>query len=196
MSKGQETRKRILQEGILLAAKEGAHAISIRKVAERVKLSPMAIYRHFPDKAQLQAAMLVEAFSVFERYLRETLSERQGVQGLKNLANGFILFALEKPGHFELLFLSVSNPRQSLTGKLIRDAGQPTLHLLRDAVDSCLRSEELEAQSLDHLTLDTLAFCVGHAALHLSKNLNVSKAQAVKDFNQAFDRYIDRSRPI
>lgn len=190
MNKGEKTRQRILREGIALAAQEGAHGLSIRRVAERVKLSPMAIYRHFPDKAQLQASILVEAFSVFEIYLRDSLSDAAGIAGLKNLAEGFITFALDKPGHFELLFLAVSNPRQMLVPTVVKNAGQPTYLLLRDTLQDCVAAGALKSEDVEFLTRDTLAFCIGHAALYLTKNIDVSRSAAKAEFKQAFIRHL------
>ena len=77
----------------------------------------MAIYRHFPDKANLQAAVLSEAFAVFETYLRKILADVGAIEQLRLLARGFIHFALDKPRNFELFFLSVSNTRLAIDKK-------------------------------------------------------------------------------
>lgn len=44
--------------GLRVAAAQGVGEVSIRKIAEELGVSPMAIYRHFADKEALLAAML------------------------------------------------------------------------------------------------------------------------------------------
>jgi AcrR family transcriptional regulator len=44
--------------GLQLAVKQGVNEVSLRKIADELGVSPMAIYRHFTDKDQLLAAML------------------------------------------------------------------------------------------------------------------------------------------
>ncbi len=192
MKKGDATRQRILDEVISLTETEGAHAVSIRKVATKANLTPMAIYRHFPDKAHLEEALLFEAFSIFEIYLERTLGNFAPLDQLKRLAHGFIKFALEKPKHFELLFLSAANPRNTLDPKTIRTASAPTFKMLQQAIEDCLTTENLPPEDLHDLTLDVLAFCIGHASLHISKNINVSKKASLRHFEEAFNRFVSR----
>lgn len=50
---GSLTRDRIVEAALSIARDEGLEALSIRKLAEQVGVSRMALYRHIPDKEAL-----------------------------------------------------------------------------------------------------------------------------------------------
>jgi AcrR family transcriptional regulator len=94
-----------LQAAILAAAgnmmeKEGVAAISVREAARRAGVSHNAPYRHFPDRESLLAALAAEGFERFAR----TLEEGQSRGGLRGRGEAYIVFALENPQRFRLMF--------------------------------------------------------------------------------------------
>ena len=54
-----DTRQSILEAARDLYAKEGVHALSMRKLADQVGISATAIYRHFDDKEHLILAAVL-----------------------------------------------------------------------------------------------------------------------------------------
>ncbi len=52
------SRQRIVDTGLVLAESENIDGVSIHKIAKSIGVTPMAIYRHFANKADLQAEML------------------------------------------------------------------------------------------------------------------------------------------
>lgn len=54
---GEPARDRLLQAAVTLADAEGLGAVSIRAVAGRLGVAPMALYRHIRDKDDLLASM-------------------------------------------------------------------------------------------------------------------------------------------
>lgn len=61
--KTPHTARSIAKEGIALADAEGLQALSMRLLAERLSMSAMALYNHFPGKAELLAVMVDEVAS-------------------------------------------------------------------------------------------------------------------------------------
>jgi AcrR family transcriptional regulator len=57
------SQARIVSAGLAIADREGLAAVSIRRVASELKVSPMALYRYFPSKEQL---VLLLADAVFD----------------------------------------------------------------------------------------------------------------------------------
>jgi TetR/AcrR family transcriptional regulator, tetracycline repressor protein len=51
------TRERIVEAALELADEQGAGALSMRALARRLGVDPMAVYRHVRDKAELLGAM-------------------------------------------------------------------------------------------------------------------------------------------
>ncbi|CBL43838.1 Transcriptional regulator [gamma proteobacterium HdN1] len=52
------TRERIIKAAYLIAKKDPLNAMSMRKIAGKLKVTPMAIYKHFSDKDELTAAVI------------------------------------------------------------------------------------------------------------------------------------------
>src|SRR5271154_5626727 len=103
------TARRIAAAGRRLLSKEGAHAVTMRGVAAAVGITPMAIYRHYPDRAGLLNALADTGFAElatrlagkrFHGGIEERLTKRAEIYGEH---------ALHNPRLFELMFLK---PRQ------------------------------------------------------------------------------------
>ena len=52
-----ETRRRILDAGIQVLAKGGPEELTIPRVAQRARVAVRTVYRHFPNKDDLVAAV-------------------------------------------------------------------------------------------------------------------------------------------
>jgi AcrR family transcriptional regulator len=67
----QARKEQIVAAALELLEDEGAEALSMRRIAERVGIRAASIYKHFPNKDALEAAMISVVFerqaAVFER---------------------------------------------------------------------------------------------------------------------------------
>ncbi len=61
------TVERIVQEAIALADAEGLGALSMRRVADALKVAPMSLYTYVPSKAELIDVMLDRAYGELPR---------------------------------------------------------------------------------------------------------------------------------
>jgi AcrR family transcriptional regulator len=101
------TRDRILGSARALYEAGGVHALSLRKVASDVELTPMAIYRHFADKDALVEALVLDALARWAGRVAAVRIE-DPVAWLEAVGEEFLVFALEEPRRFELAFLARS----------------------------------------------------------------------------------------
>jgi AcrR family transcriptional regulator len=190
MSKGEITRARILESGFELFLSKGSDAVSLRQIAGAAGLSPMAIYRHFDDKAALELALLKYAFDTFEEFLRASQGGESPVDELRALARQFFRFAFERSPQFRFLFLSEARMFVSGQEQRIAAIARPTFALLHDVVQRCSREGLIATGDSFATSLDVLGFCVGRAALVLSGNLEQRGKSTTKEAIVAFDRYI------
>ena len=72
------TRRRILEGALLLFAREGFHASSMRELARVVELQPSAVYVHFSSKEHLLAELVRAGHEVHHQGLRAALMEAGG----------------------------------------------------------------------------------------------------------------------
>lgn len=99
-----DLRRALLEQATAMLAGEGAGALSLREVSERVGVSHTAAYRHFRDKAELLAAIRESGF----RRLRERLGAVREAAEVRHrlaaMASEYVAFALEEPAKYRLMF--------------------------------------------------------------------------------------------
>ena len=88
----------------LLVEKGHKDAVSIRAVAERVGVSPPAIYLHFADKDQLFYQCCREGFEELSRRLEEAAAtEGPVLERLERMGRAYIDYALERGAQYQVL---------------------------------------------------------------------------------------------
>lgn len=96
-------REAVLREGFRLLETSEADALSLREIARNVGVSATALYRHFPDKASLLAALALEGF---EQLAKEQIAAGKagGRKGFAGSGQAYVRFALANPALFRLMF--------------------------------------------------------------------------------------------
>lgn len=93
----------------------GPDGVSLRDVAKRAGITPMAVYRHYADKEALLLAVVEQGFANYAAYLRPVSAVPDPADHLRWLAGRVFDFATEQGAYFELMFL---------TARTIRGAGR------------------------------------------------------------------------
>src|SRR6516225_12395535 len=83
----------ILQASIEQLEQDGEEALSLREVAGRLGLSPRALYRYYPDRAALEAAIAEEGFRRLRAALGNAVGTRVGKDALRAGATAYLAFA-------------------------------------------------------------------------------------------------------
>jgi AcrR family transcriptional regulator len=135
-------RQEILDAARGLFVTEGYGSVSLRKIAVKVGCTPMAIYCHFEDKADILDSICEETFTSFaaigDRLDREGLAPRERLQaGLRN----YIEFGLAHPHHYQLTFMNP--PRDPETQGRREQIGRRAFERLRNQVAACLEDRGL-----------------------------------------------------
>jgi AcrR family transcriptional regulator len=115
------SRKRNYHHGDLEAAllraagnileNDGLDALSLRAVARRAGVSHNAPYRHFTEREALLAALAREGFEQLGAAQRKAAE----TGGLRAMGEAYVLFALEHPQRFRLMFggrISIARHKQ------------------------------------------------------------------------------------
>jgi len=98
------TQARIFAAARALFDQNGAEGISMRKIADRVGITPMAIYKHFPDKDALLNALMLDGFAAWEARAAK-LEATEPLAWLLAMGEAFLDFALTEPRRYEAAFL-------------------------------------------------------------------------------------------
>lgn len=106
------TKDRIFSAAKFVVGREGIANLTIRKVAARAGVSPMALYRHFADKDALLSALVEDGLAAWEKVVR-SLTAQDPMEWLDELSEAYMDFALEQPHRFDAaFFLPAPNARQ------------------------------------------------------------------------------------
>jgi AcrR family transcriptional regulator len=100
----EATRDRIFAAARELFDAEGLAGLSMRRVANAVAITPMAIYRHYADKEALIDALMLDGFAAWEARVR-AIAARDPWRWLIALSDAFVDFALTEPRRYEAAFL-------------------------------------------------------------------------------------------
>ncbi|PHY22866.1 TetR/AcrR family transcriptional regulator [Caulobacter sp. BP25] len=187
-------RERILTLALDRFLLPGHEQLSMRQLAGELGVTPMALYRHFQNKEDLQLHLLQAGFTRFGGYLARSEAGVTPIERLERMAEGFTAFAIENPGYFELLFLSSRTLPGLRDREAVKAVALPTYRVLLEATRACIRAGDLPPSEAHETARDVLAFCVGQAALYVSGIMNWSPEAARSAANNAFARYIMRLR--
>lgn len=129
------TRTKIIAAAQAAFEEVGEAGLSLRDVAARSGLTPMAIYRHFANKQALIDALMMEAITEWRRRAA-AIPPGPPIPWLLRITDAYLDFALAEPRKYEAAFLvsspsalrypddflSGGSPAVSLQLKLIKEA--------------------------------------------------------------------------
>jgi len=152
----ENLRGRLLADGLALLETEGLEALSLRELARKAGVSPMAPYRHFADKAALLDALTLEGFAALREGL-EAADAAAGEDARRALvAQGlvYVNFAAERPHLFGLMF---GRPPSWQQGASTAELDRPgtAFHLFARRIRACAPADEFGA-----------ALLAAHACVH------------------------------
>ena len=154
------TRARILKASSQLYLNGGDRALSMRRVADRIGVSATAIYRHFPDRAELVEAVVDDAFAEFQRFLSKVPPGRGSRTELRRFMRQYLEFVIEKPRLFEVIFLR----RRASMRRYPEDFSarkSETFEQLHDIVKACVASGALRGD-VDSMEMALTIWLHGH----------------------------------
>lgn len=100
-----DLRTALIEAGMALLGKRDADDLSLREVARAVGVSATAVYRHFPDKGALMAALAGEGLVRLGQSQRAAAGAAGGGDaGFSATGRAYVRFALANPGLFRLIF--------------------------------------------------------------------------------------------
>jgi AcrR family transcriptional regulator len=101
-----ELREEIMHVAAELFAAEGYASVSMRKIAQRIGYTPMSIYLHFEDKADLLDCICEQAFvDLYRRHERVDAEISDPGERLKAGMRTFIDFAVCNPSYYRAIFI-------------------------------------------------------------------------------------------
>ncbi len=114
----ETTQSRIFAAARALFDQGGPEGVSMRRIAEKVGITPMAIYKHYPDKDALLNALMLDGFVAWETRV-EALDGSEPLAWLQAMGEAFLDFALDEPRRYEAAFMLKASAARRYPGDFL-----------------------------------------------------------------------------
>jgi AcrR family transcriptional regulator len=183
------TASKIASAARRLLIQDGAEAVTMRRVAAAVGVTPMAIYRYYPDRASLLNALADEGFKELAARLAVKKFSGGVAARLMNMMDIYLEHALQNPRLFELMFLKPrhgarSYPRDFKAGR------SPTASLLAEVVQRGMDSGYFHKGDAWEIVFEMGALSHGLLLLYFGGRMAVPPAYFRAFYRRCFRRFM------
>lgn len=169
---------------------EGADAVTMRRVAQAVGITPMAIYRHFPNREALLKRLSDDSFNTAARAWEKRKRHPDTVKRLTDMLMQYLDYALAHPHLFDHAF-SVRRDDARRFPEDFRARRSPTLNVVADALAEGMRQGMLRQDDPWDVAMTLWAHTHGLIALYRAGRFSLDEAQFRKFYLESFGRLID-----
>jgi AcrR family transcriptional regulator len=165
----------------------------MRPVAEKVGITPMAIYRHFADRASLLNAVANEGFQALAAQLQSIHLKGNVEQRLLQVAAVFLDAALQSPNLYELMFL-VPREGARVYPRDFKARRSPTFNPTVNILEDAMRAGELRPDDAVEIAFELSALSHGLIVLYLGDRIAQTEKQFRSLYQRSFRRYLNGLR--
>ena len=158
------TRDRILSAAKAVLEREGIAGLTIRRVAQRAELSPMALYRHFADKDALLDALMQDGIAAWENTVRG-IRAKDPLEWLRALGEAHLDFALREPHRYDAAFF-LPAPAARRFPDDVAAGRSPALAMAMARIDQLKAEGRVCAKPTVEIALAMAAFGQGFISMH------------------------------
>lgn len=138
-----------VNNAISICEREGASAVTARRIAKEMGLSAMALYRHFQGMDHLLAVVWNEGFAQLLAVMNVTSeSEGAGLDGFRATLRAYVRFGIDNPGLYRFMFTAGARPEAFGLANL----GLTAMQRLREAIAALRAANEGPRNHVDEMT--------------------------------------------
>lgn len=117
---------------------EGATALNLSKLAQKIGVSQPAVYRHFPNKQALAISVTQRGFEQLAEALQKTTQnvESDSFKGIRAITKAYVEFALNNPEIARMMFSMKERVTDPKLQKVSSSAAEPIFRIV-EAAHSC-----------------------------------------------------------
>jgi AcrR family transcriptional regulator len=184
------TPERVLREAHKIFDREGADAVSMRRVADAVGITPMAIYRHFPNREALLKKVSDDSFNALASEWEVRSRHPDITQRLAALLEPYLDYALAHPHLFDHSF-SVRRDDARRFPEEFRARQSPTANISHDAIAEAMRQGVLRDDDAWDVMMTVTAQSHGLIALYRAGRFSFDEKQFRKFYLESMGRVLD-----
>ncbi len=187
--KHEHTADRVARAALKILCAEGPEAVSMRRVALAVGITPMAIYHHFPNRRALLNSITDREFGKLLGHLqahplRGTIEARLAA-GIA----GYVDYAFAQPRVFDYVF-SQPRPGARQFPKDFRARRSPTLNPVADSVAAAMQEGALKKDDVWEVAFAIWAHVHGYVMLYRGGRIALSEKEFRKLLQRSLRRFL------
>ncbi len=187
------TADKIIKAAQRILEKEGAEAVSMRRVAKDVGITAMAIYRHYPDRAALLKAIADLGFADLAATVAGKRYSGGFEERIAKMGDVYLDFALDNPRLYELMFLAKragarQYPRDFKAGR------SPTVNLMVRVLEEGMAAGHFKRDDAHEINFEMGALAHGLIVMYLGGRIDATPARFKTLHRNSFRRYLHAIR--
>ncbi len=160
-----DLRRALVLEAVQTIQSQGATALTLRGVGDRLGVSRSALYRHFADKQALLDEVAADGFRTLRKALLEAwIAAGRGREGLDAMGLAYVRFAVTHPSHYRVMFGGMRDRHDAV--KAGADDSTDAFRVLVDAIVDLQRDRLVRPD--DPMTLGLYIWSVVHGIAMLA----------------------------
>jgi len=124
----ERVRKRFVECARAVFAREGAHGLTMRRLAAEAGYSAGTIYLYFPSRKDLLREVWKEDIQSLRHDLAARTAGRRGLDRLDALLRAYAAFWFARPDHFKAMFLEVERQYATERAAFAEDESVQQVH--------------------------------------------------------------------
>ena len=184
------TAQKIAGAARRLLDQEGAEGVTMRRVATAVGITPMALYRHYPNRDGLLNALADAGFVELTAKLAGLRLTGGIDRQLLKILDVFLDHAFDNPRLFELMFLKKREGARQYPDDF-KARRSPTANVSADVIARAMETGHLRKDDVWEIVFETGALMQGLIMLYLGGRIAVSPSEFRAFCHRSFGRYLN-----
>lgn len=183
------TAEHIAKVALEILESEGPDAVSMRRIAHAVGVTPMAIYHHFPNRQALLNSVVDREFAHFLEYIQTQPAHGSMESLMVGCMDAYVDYAFDHPRIFDYVF-SQPRPNARRYPDDFRARRSPTLNPIADLVTEGMETGYLKKDDVWEIALELWAHTHGYIVLYRAGRFHLSQSEFRKLVQRSLRRLI------
>lgn len=183
----RRTAEKIAAATLSILEAEGAPAVSLRRVAATVGITPMAIYHHFPNRQALLTFVTDREFERLADHMRARQKDNRLDGQLLRALDYYLDYALAHPRIFDYVFSQPRPDARRFPDDFVAKRSL-TVNRVADTVAAAMRARVIKEDDIWEVSMTLWAHIHGYIALHRAGRFALSD----REFRRLCDRSMRR----
>jgi AcrR family transcriptional regulator len=184
-----KTAERIAQVALQILEAEGPEAVSMRRIAKAVGITPMAIYYHFPNRDALLNTITDREFAKLLGHIQAHPLRGSVESRLVAVMEGYVDYAFAQPRIFDFVFSRV-RPGARQYPKDFRARRSPTLNPIADMIAASMEKSWLKQDDVWEIAFALWAHVHGYVMLYRAGRIVLSEKEFRKLLHRSLRRFL------